>query len=217
MTNWPGTDTFIEITYLIATALFILSLVWMRTPVTARRGVRAGEIGMALAIGGTLLHHGLDYKWIMIALLVCAVIGIPLGRVHMTAVPQRTALSHAFGALCVTLVGTAEFYLRAPNVPRFMMAVLSMEVILGGLTFTGSLMAAGKLQEYLPQRPITYKGQNFVNLGFLAVAVGLCVYLVLHPGARIFFPIIVGVSLIFGVLLVIPIGGADMPSVMLMV
>src|SRR5437773_4113427 len=85
----------------------------------------------------------------------------------MTAVPQRTALSHAFGALCVTLVGTAEFYLRTPDVPRFMMGVLSLEVILGSLTFTGSLMAAGKLQEILPQRPITYKGQNIVNLGLL--------------------------------------------------
>jgi len=131
----------------------------------------------------------------------------------MTAVPQRTALSHAFGALCVTLVGTAEFYLRTPNVPKFMMSVLSMEVILGGLTFTGSLMAAGKLQEILPQRPITYKGQNLVNLLLFLVAVGSAVYLVLHPGARIFFPIIVGISLIFGVLLVIPIGGADMPTV----
>src|SRR6202046_3989086 len=214
MTNWPGTDTFIEITYLIATALFILSLVWMRTPVTARRGVRAGEIGMALAIGGTLLHHGLDYKWIMIALVLGTVIGIPLGRVHMTAVPQRTALSHAFGALCVTLVGTAEFYLRAPNVPRFMMAVLSMEVILGGLTFTGSLMAAGKLQEYLPQGPITYKRQNFVNLAFLAVGIGVAAFLVLHPEAKQLFPVVVGVSLLFGILLVIPIGGADMPTVL---
>ncbi len=171
MTAWPGTDTFIEITYLIATALFVLSLIWMKSPVTARRGVFAGEIGMALAIGGTLLHRGIvDYKWIMIALVLGTIIGIPLGKVQMTAVPQRTALSHAFGALCVTLVGTAEFYLRAPQVPRFMMGVLSMEVILGGLTFTGSLMAAGKLQEVLPQRPITYKGQNFVNLAFLGVA-----------------------------------------------
>ena len=171
MTPWIGTDTFIEITYLIATALFILSLVWMKSPVTARRGVRAGEIGMALAIGGTLLNRGIvDYKWILIALVLGSIIGVPLGKVHMTAVPQRTALSHAFGALCVTLVGTAEFYLRAPNVPRFMMGVLSMEVILGGLTFTGSLMAAGKLQEWLPQRPITYKGQNFVNIALLIFA-----------------------------------------------
>jgi NAD(P) transhydrogenase subunit beta len=110
-------------------------------------------------------------------------------------------------------VGTAEFYLRTPNVPKFMMSVLSMEVILGGLTFTGSLMAAGKLQEILPQRPITYKGQNLVNFLLFAVAVGSAVYLVLHPEAKQFFPLIVGVSVIFGVLLVIPIGGADMPTV----
>ena len=102
----------------------------------------------------------------------------------MTAVPQRTALSHAFGALCVTLVGTAEYYLQAPTVPRFTMAVLSLEVILGSLTFTGSLMAAGKLQEVLPQRPITYKGQNVVNLVLLAVAIGLAVYLVHAPSSH---------------------------------
>jgi len=214
MSELAGSQTLIEVIYLIASALFILSLKWMSSPATARHGILAGEIGMVLAIAGTLLHHGIiDYKWIIIGLVLGTGIGIPLGMVQMTAVPQRTALSHAFGALCVTLVGTAEFYLRTPNVPKFMMSVLSMEVILGGLTFTGSLMAAGKLQEILPQRPITYKGQNLVNLLLFLVAVGSAVYLVLHPGARIFFPIIVGVSLIFGVLLVIPIGGADMPTV----
>src|SRR5271156_6121345 len=214
MTPWIGTDTFIEITYLIATALFILSLVWMKSPVTARRGVRAGEIGMALAIGGTLLNRGIvDYKWILIALVLGTIIGVPLGKVQMTAVPQRTALSHAFGALCVTLVGTAEFYLRAPNISRFMMSVLSLEVILGGLTITGSLMAAGKLQEWLPQRPITYKGQNFVNLGMLAIAVAMAVYLVLNPDAMHLYPFMVAIALVFGVMMIIPIGGADMPTV----
>src|SRR5207253_2878040 len=134
--------------YLAATALFILSLKWMSSPARARRGVWAGEIGMLLAICGTLLHHGIiDYRWIAIGLVLGSIIGVPLGRVAMTAVPQRTALSHAFGALCVTLVGTAEYYLSQPNVPRFTMGVLSAEIILGSLTFTGSLMAAGKLQE----------------------------------------------------------------------
>ncbi|MBZ5541552.1 MAG: NAD(P)(+) transhydrogenase (Re/Si-specific) subunit beta [Acidobacteriia bacterium] len=214
MINLPATTHIIEAIYLIASILFILSLKWMISPATARRGIRAGEIGMLLAIGGTLLHHGIvDYKWIAIALVLGTIIGIPLGKVHMTAVPQRTALSHAFGALCVTLVGTAEFYLRSPEVPRFMMSVLSLEVILGALTFTGSLMAAGKLQELLPQRPITYKGQNLVNLSFLAVSIGLAAYLVLHPGAKQFFPFMVGIPLVFGVLMIIPIGGADMPTV----
>jgi len=214
MTAWPGTDTFIEIIYLVATALFILALVWMRTPATARRGVRAGELGMLLAIGGTLLNHNIvDYKWIAIALVLGSIIGVPLGMVHMTAVPQRTALSHAFGAFCVTLVGTAEFYLRAPAVPPFMMAVLSMEVILGALTFTGSLMAAGKLQEILPQRPITYKGQNLVNLSLLAVAIGIAAYLVHDPSHVHLFPLMLVIPLVFGVLMIIPIGGADMPTV----
>jgi NAD(P) transhydrogenase subunit beta len=94
-----------------------------------------------------------------------------------------------------------------------MMSVLSMEVILGSLTFTGSLMAAGKLQEILPQRPITYRGQNLVNIGLLAVAVAVAVYLVLHPGETRLFPLLIVIPLLFGVLMIIPIGGADMPTV----
>jgi len=214
MTNVPAMEHVIEVTYLIATALFILALKWLSSPKTARRGVFAGEFGMLLAIVGTLLHHGIvEYKWIAIALVLGSIIGVPLGEVAMTAVPQRTALSHACGALCVTLVGTAEFYLRAPNVPPFMMGVLSMEVILGALTFTGSLMAAGKLQEILPQRPITYKGQNFVNLGLLGVAILIAGVLVAHPEKTQLFPLIVGIPLVFGVMMIVPIGGADMPTV----
>ena len=171
---------------------------------------------MLLAIVGTLLHHGIvDYKWIAIALVLGTIIGVPLGRVQMTAVPQRTALSHAFGALCVTLVGTAEFYLRAPDVAPFMMAVLSMEVILGSLTFTGSLMAAGKLQEVLPQRPITYKGQNIVNLWrSWALAVVVAVILVFHPEQTRAFPADrFSFRWSSACMMIIPIGGADMPTV----
>jgi NAD(P) transhydrogenase subunit beta len=204
----------IELAYLVATALFILSLKWMSSPSTARRGVRAGELGMLLGIVGTLLHREIvDYRWIAVALVLGTIIGVPLGRVQMTAVPQRTALSHAFGALCVTLVGTAEFYLQAPRVERFVMIVLALEVILGALTFTGSLMAAGKLQEVLPQRPITYRGQNLVNLGLLALAFAMAAYLVYDPGRTWLFPPIVAIALLFGVLMIIPIGGADMPTV----
>jgi len=198
-----ATYVIIEIAYIIAAALFILSLKWLSSPTTARRGVFAGEAGMLLAIVGTLLHHDIvDYKWIAIALVLGTVIGIPLGRVHMTAVPQRTALSHAFVALCVTLVGTAEFYLRAPAVPKFLMAVLSLEVILGSLTLTGSLMAAGKLQEVLPQRPITYKGQNLVNLSLLGIAIIIAVMLVLDPSKMYLYPLIVVIPLIFGVMMI---------------
>jgi len=195
----------LETIYLIAAMLFILSLKWLSSPASARRGVRAGEIGMLLAVVGTLLHHGIvDYTWIAVALVLGTIIGVPLGFVQMTAVPQRTALSHAFGALCVTLVGTGEFYLRSPTVPKFMMAVLSLEIILGSLTLTGSLMAAGKLQEILPQRPITYKGQNLVNLSLLGIAIIVAVLLVLDPSRMSLFPLIIVIPLIFGVMMIVP-------------
>jgi H+-translocating NAD(P) transhydrogenase subunit beta len=203
----------IEIAYLIASVLFIFSLKWMSSPTTARHGIWAGEAGMVLAIGGTLLNRGMDYRLIAIALVLGTIIGVPLGRVAMTAVPQRTALSHAFGALCVTLVGSAEFYLRTPDISRFMMSVLCLEVILGGLTVTGSLMAAGKLQEILPQRPLTYKGQNLVNFLLLAGALVIAVTLVRHPESTSLFPFMILIALAFGVLLIIPVGGADMPTV----
>src|SRR6202046_5523749 len=137
MTEFAASQTAIEVIYLIASALFILSLKWMSSPTTARHGIWAGEIGMVLAIAGTLLHHGIvDYKWIVIALVLGSGIGVPLGMVQMTAVPQRTALSHAFGAFCVTLVGIAEYHLLVPDVPPFMMTVLAIEVILGSLTLS---------------------------------------------------------------------------------
>ncbi|MHB1558900.1 MAG: NAD(P)(+) transhydrogenase (Re/Si-specific) subunit beta, partial [Isosphaeraceae bacterium] len=214
MNDFLQGEYLIEATYLAATALFILSLKWMSSPTTARRGVWAGELGMLLAIVGTLLHREIvDYKWIAGALVLGSIIGVRLGMVPMTAVPQRTALSHAFGALCVTLVGAAEYYLNQPEVPPFLMSVLSMEVILGSLTFTGSLMAAGKLQEILPQRPITYRGQNLVNLGVLAVAVVAAGFLVRNPANPVLFPAIIVLSLAFGVMMIVPIGGADMPTV----
>jgi len=214
MTTPLVSEQLIQIAYLAATVLFILSLKWMNEPASARRAVLAGELGMLLAIGGTLLYRGIiDYRWVAIALVVGTIVGVPLGLVQMTAVPQRTALSHAFGAFSVVLVGTAEFYIRAPNISRFTMSVLSAEVILGSLTVSGSLMAAGKLQEVLPQRPITYKGQNVVNLSILAIAVSVAVYLVFHPGQRSLFPLIVGIPLAFGVLMIVPIGGADMPTI----
>src|SRR5688500_13534658 len=142
-------------------------------------------------------------------------IGVPLSKVPLTAVPQRTALSHAFGGLAAALVGSAKYALWMPEgeLTPFRTFAIAVEVILGGLTFTGSLMAAGKLQEIIPTRPITYKGQNLINLTLLAIAVGSAIYLVAHPEQWWLFVIILVLSLVFGVLLIIPIGGADMPTV----
>ena len=214
MNHPQATEQIIQIAYLLSAILFILSLRWLRAPATARRGVRAGETGMLIAILATLLHHNIvDYRWIAVGLTLGSIIGVPLGLVRMTAVPQRTALSHAFGALCVTLVGTAEYYLSAPDISAFTMSVLALEIILGSLTFTGSLMAAGKLQEILPQRPITYRGQNIVNLSLLAISIAIAALLVLNPGQSVLFPLIIVLPLAFGIMMIVPIGGADMPTV----
>jgi NAD(P) transhydrogenase subunit beta len=209
-----ATQQVLDSAYVIASVLFILSLKWLSSPTTARHGVLAGEIGAALAVGATLFNPELvQYKWIIIALIIGAAIGIPLGLVQMTAVPQRTALSHAFGALSASMIGIAEYYVGVPNISRFGMGEIALEVIIGSLTFTGSVIAAGKLQEILPQRPIVYKGQNVVSLSVLGAAILLAVALVVNPIAPYLFPIMVVVALIFGILLVTPIGGADMPTV----
>ena len=167
----------VGLVYLVSAGLFILSLHWMNTPATARRGVYAGVAAMALAVLATwaqpgIVHHG----WILLAVIAGALVGVPLSRVPLTAVPQRTALSHAFGGLAAGLVGTAKYYLWLGQGPEELttlrMTAIVLEVILGFLTFTGSLMAAGKLQElrWIPQRPVTFPFQNFVNIGLLIVA-----------------------------------------------
>jgi NAD(P) transhydrogenase subunit beta len=216
-------DTLVQVTYVVATALFVFALHWMNTPATARRGVYAGVIGMALAVAATwaepqVVHH----LWIVIAVVAGFAVGVPLSRVPLTAVPQRTALSHAFGGLAAGLVGTAKFYLwsseGSAELTAFRTTAIIAEVLLGFLTFTGSLMAAGKLQEvkWIPQRPVTYPLQNVTNMGLLLVAAALGVAVVLQPTAvwaPVAFGLIIATALAFGVLLIIPIGGADMPTV----
>jgi NAD(P) transhydrogenase subunit beta len=205
---------YLDFAYIAAVVLFILSLKFLSSPASARWGVLAGEIGAALAVGATLFNPELvQYRWILVTLIIGAGVGIPLGLVHMTAVPQRTALSHAFGALSAAIIGIAEYYAGTAPVTRFQMGEIGLEVIIGSLTFTGSVIAAGKLQEILPQRPIVYRGQNIVSLSVLAAALGLAIALVVNPANTILFPIMVIVALCFGVLLVTPIGGADMPTV----
>src|SRR5579871_6204723 len=212
----PG---FVQYLYIISAGLFILSLKWMNHPDTSRRGVFAGEIGMLVAITGAFLAFDVhNWVWIIAAFFIGTAVGIPIAYIMpMTAVPQRTALSHACGALAAALVGTAEFYQRQANAATelhgFIMVALMIETLLGFLTFTGSLMAMGKLQEVLPQRPITYRNQNAVNFLLFAIAAGIGVRLVVVPTDTFLFPFFAVLALIFGVLLIIPIGGADMPTV----
>ena len=212
-----------QLAYLVATVLFVYSLHGMNAPKTARRGVQAGILAMALAILATwaqpeITHH----YWIIAAIALGFAVGIPLSKVPLTAVPQRTAISHAFGGLAAGLVGTAEFimwfFFEKDQLTQFRMGAIVAEVLLGFLTVTGSLLAAGKLQEvkWIPQRPVTYRFQNVSNIGLLALAVLFGVLLVLNPtgaAAPYLFTGVVLLSLTFGVLLIIPIGGADMPTV----
>ena len=212
-----------QLVYLVATVLFVYSLHGMNAPKSARRGVQAGILAMALAILATwaqpeITHH----DWIIAAIALGFAVGIPLSKVPLTAVPQRTAISHAFGGLAAGLVGTAEFimwfFFEKDQLTQFRMGAIVAEVLLGFLTVTGSLLAAGKLQEvkWIPQRPVTYRFQNVSNIGLLALAVLFGVLLVLNPtgaAAPYLFTGVVLLSLTFGVLLIIPIGGADMPTV----
>lgn len=215
---------FTQLSYIIATALFIFSLHWMNNPKSARRGVFSGVAAMLMAVIATwvqpqiIVHHA----WIVIAIILGFIVGVPLSRVPLTAVPQRTALSHAFGGLAAGLVGTAEYFLwlheAQHNLTTFRMIAIIAEIVLGYLTFTGSLMAAGKLQglKWIPQRPVVYPLQNFSNIGLLLLALVLGITLVIYPvsaWSSTIFMVIIVLALLFGVLLIIPIGGADMPTV----
>jgi NAD(P) transhydrogenase subunit beta len=206
-------DNWLPLIYILASAGFILAIKWMNSPTTARRGVIAGELGMVLAVVGTLLRaEVVDYQWIIVAFFIGSALGVPLAYLMpMTAVPQRTAFSHACGALASALIGTAEYYRHTPH--GFIMLALVLEVLLGFLTFTASLMAFGKLQELLPTRPMTYKGQNIVNFCVFGLAVICGLALVFKPEMMWLFPILTLIALVSGVILIVPIGGADMPTV----
>jgi len=211
-------DTLIQVSYLVASVLFILGLRSLTRPDKARRGMQQAAVGMVFAIVGTLLNHTIiDYRWIVAGLVLGVIFGYPMGQwVPMTAMPQRIALSLTLSALAATLVGVAEFYteLTSGVVPTHaQMAALGFEIMLGSITVGGTLVAAGKLQEWITSKPVTYKGQNVLNgLVFLAI-IALLVYSIVDPTAKWAFYTMMGLAFVFGIMLVIPIGGADMPVV----
>src|SRR5262245_56771765 len=212
-------DEVLRYLYIVSAVLFILGLKGLSSPKWARRGMFLAVFGMAVAIIGTLFDSRiqlLGYVWIGVGLLVGAVVGGSMGlRIPMTAVPQRTALSHSLGALAAALVGVAEYvrYVGTPELGTAKMLPLGFQVVIGSLTFTGSLMAAAKLQELLPGRPITYRGQNALNFTLLALLIGSLIILVIVPPITPLYFLMVALALLFGFLLVVPIGAADMPVV----
>jgi NAD(P) transhydrogenase subunit beta len=213
---------FIEFSYLLASVLFILGLKGLSHPETAKRGMHMAEFGMMMAIIGTLMHFEIvSYTWIIVGLLVGSTLGAVMGVwVPMTAMPQRTALSHAFGAFAAALVGIAEWYSYThgfkplAELGHLKMSAMGFEIMLGALTTTGSLIAFGKLQGIVPGKPLVYRGQNIFNMLLLATTIGLFIYLIFMPTAVIPFYLMLTFAFLFGILLVLPIGSADMPVVM---
>ncbi|HTW87937.1 MAG TPA: NAD(P)(+) transhydrogenase (Re/Si-specific) subunit beta [Candidatus Binataceae bacterium] len=213
-----GRDTIVLTAYFVSSVLFILGVKSLTHPDTARRGMQMAALGMLVAIVGTLfLHEIVTFRWIIIGLIVGSIIGYPLGMwVPMTAMPERIAISHTFGSLAASLVGIAEYYnayqLAGGNgVGHAEMAALGLEVLFGSLTVTGSFMACGKLQGFVTERSVIYPFQNQSNIGMFAIAVLMFLYLIIMPGAQLVFYAMLALATLLGVLMVLPIGGADMP------
>lgn len=210
-----SSQIFTNLAYLASSACFILGLRGLTSPKTARKGVLLAELGMLLAVLGTLVHRDIiTYNWIIAGLLIGSAIGAPISLwIPMTAVPQRTAFSHACGALAVVLVGVAEYLRHSSELDPLTMGIIGFEVVLGAMTLSGSLLAAAKLQGTIGGSPLLYKGQNFVTSFTLAGIIFTLGFLAFHPSAQVLFFALVGAGLLSGAFLVLPIGAADMPTV----
>ena len=207
-------DFLVNLAYIVASVLFIFGLKMLGRAETARRGNMISAIGMFLAVVVTLLVGGLDFTWIIVGIVVGGAIGVFAARtVQMTSMPEMVALFNGSGGLASLLVGWAE-YLRNPEVATFTVTAVVLTVLIGGVAFTGSLVALGKLAGWITGRPILYRGQQIVN-ALILVGVGVvAVLFILEPGVNgTLFLVIIGAALLLGVLAVIPIGGADMPIV----
>ncbi|MGH7369682.1 MAG: NAD(P)(+) transhydrogenase (Re/Si-specific) subunit beta [Candidatus Methylomirabilaceae bacterium] len=205
----------IQVAYLAASVLFILGLKGMSSPETARRGMLQAAVGMLVAVVGTLFHRDIvSYEWIVAGIVIGSAIGAAMAIfMPMTAMPERIALSHSFGGLAAALVGVSEYYRHGAELGAIKMGAVGFEVVLGALTFTGSLMAFGKLQGLIAGAPVTYKFQNPSNITLLTITLGIVGYLIVVPSHQLLFYIMLGFGFLLGILLVLPIGGADMPVV----
>ncbi|NTV29506.1 MAG: NAD(P)(+) transhydrogenase (Re/Si-specific) subunit beta [Candidatus Omnitrophica bacterium] len=209
----------VQLTYIVASVLFAFGLKLLASPVSARRGNQLSALGMLLAVIATLAgHHMIGYQWILLGLVIGSALGAFVAvKAAMTQMPEMVALLHGCGALGSVCVDWVH-YLKLQHQPVFVIGsveafMLFLSIVIGGLTFTGSLIAWGKLSERIPGRPILFPWQQIVNL-LLAGGILLSGVLFLLQPARIdFFYIFLTLSFIFGILLVIPIGGADMPVV----
>jgi len=214
-----GLSTTIAISYLIAASLFIYGLKFMSSPATARKGNMLASIGMLIAIVVTLIDKEIvSFEWIIVGLVIGSLIGaVSARKVQMTAMPEMVGIFNGFGGGASALVAVAEFfhYTSSPQMTMHMDASISilLTIIIGAVTFTGSFIAFGKLRGFISGSPIQFPLQKPVNVLVILGAIALSVYIIGWAPNLTFFYIVVGLSLLYGVLFVIPIGGADMPVV----
>ena len=219
------TAFFAEIVYLVAALLFVTGIKRMSNPETARNGNLLSAFGMLLAIVATLVHYEiLDWTYIIIGMLVGTIVGAVLARiVQMTEMPQMVALLNGYGGLASLLVGYAEYNRQVENVinPDIIQTIdlytgitTILTVLVGALTFSGSLIAWAKLKEVMTGKPILFSGQKIVNsIIVLTIIVGGIVFSMDPAQNYNIFLFLIFVGLLLGVTSVIPIGGADMPVV----
>ncbi len=205
-------DTLIQFAYIVSAALFILGLKQLGSPATARRGNMISSLGMLLAVVAALLDQSIvDYRWILIGIAVGGVIGATVARmVEMTSMPEMVALFNGFGGMASLLVGWAAI---GDGASIFTLVTIVLSILIGGLTFTGSLIAYGKLSETIGSGAVLFRGQQIVNsLIVMGILYGAAMFVV-EPGNVQWLYLVIALSLVFGVMVVIPIGGADMPVV----
>ncbi len=214
-----GLSTIIALSYLIAASLFIYGLKFMSSPATARKGNLIAAIGMFIAIVVTLLDRKIiDFTWILVGLVIGSLIGaVSARKVKMTAMPQMVGIFNGFGGGASALVAIAEF-LRATSVSEGVLHLdasisIILTIIIGAVTFSGSFIAFGKLEGFISGAPVQFPLQKIVNALVILIALALSVYIIGWAPNLILFYVVVGLSLLYGVLFVIPIGGADMPVV----
>ena len=203
----------INLSYVAAAVLFIVGLKMLSSPATARRGNILSSLGMLIAVVATLLGEGIvEYQWIAVGLVAGGVIGALAARlVAMTTMPELVALFNGFGGLASLLVGCAALF--GSGGTTFTIVTIALAILIGGLTFTGSVVAWGKLSETITGRPILFSGQRVVNALLLLVIVAATVMFCLDPDNTTYLYVVIGLSFLLGVMVVIPIGGADMPVV----
>lgn len=205
-------DNLIQYSYVVAAALFIYGLKQLGSPATARRGNAISAVAMLIAVVAALLDQGIvEYQYIALGFVVGALIGGAAARlVEMTAMPEMVALFNGSGGMASLLVGWAAL---SPGAETFTLVTIILSILIGGVTFTGSLIAYGKLSEKIGSGAVLFSGQQVVNslivLGILASSVMFC----LQPDNHLWLYLVVALSLVFGIMVVIPIGGADMPVV----